>query len=75
MSRSLYEADEEWGTYEPFERIAGLESSHGVTTTGLEAAVNIAVACQKLTQKWIRYNHFSRRLEYLYAFGFRHSRK
>lgn len=124
FSRSLYEADEEWGVYEPFEVIAGRESGYAVTKSGLEAgrvrhlsrqfrgpsaeldssldsaarpqiefsannfptrfpgrqaihqkgerdfipeaAANICAACVRLQGKWVRYNSFSRRLEYLY---------
>ena len=61
------EAHLEWGAHEPFEVICGKESGVGITESGAMAALNIALACQKLGHPWVKWNGFSKRAEYLYC--------
>ncbi|CAK0875319.1 unnamed protein product, partial [Prorocentrum cordatum] len=66
VTERLEESWQDWGTYEPFEVIAGKESGTGVTVSGAKAALNICSSCIKLGGAWIRWNNQSKRLEFLY---------
>eukprot|EP00959_Pyramimonas_sp_CCMP1952_P225579 4717260-Pyramimonas_sp.AAC.1 len=60
------EAWQDWGSYEPFEVIAGKESGVGITSSGARAALNICMSCIKLGNAWVRWNRQSKRIEFLY---------
>ncbi|CAK0871036.1 unnamed protein product [Prorocentrum cordatum] len=63
---NMAESWADFGTYEPFEVIAGKESGTGITSSGAEAALNICLSCIKLGGYWCKYNWQSKRMEYLY---------
>ena len=58
-------SDLEWGEFEPFEVMCGRESGTGITKTGILAAYNIAKTCLGLGSDWVRFNKFSKRMEFL----------
>ncbi|CAK0909606.1 unnamed protein product [Prorocentrum cordatum] len=63
------ESIEDWGEYRAFEVIAKEESGVGITESGATAALNICLACMKMGTPFVRFDSWSRRMQFLHVKG------